>query len=253
MLQKKRRKKLTKIKRKIRRRKKGTKSRPYFTAETQESIVKYQNSDCIKEKQTIYEKEIKNAFEKLVENLIHVYNFNAPYDTFDSLKADCVSFLYESMHKWSPERGTKAFSYFNVCGKNWLIIKTRQQKKRVSRHISTSDMNDFSAAQKTSYANHDVVPPPDELIMERQRKGEIFRVLETLKQCTHNETEKVCLKAITKVFESVDTLDFLNKRAVLIYVRDISGLEPKKLSVAMSSLRKQYKKITKDKERFDIF
>lgn len=244
---------MTKIKRKIRRRKKGTKSRPYFTNDTQDAIIKYQGSECIKEKQKIYEKDIKEAFEKLVENLIHVYNFNAPYDTFDSLKADCVSFLYESIHKWSPERGTKAFSYFNVCGKNWLIIKTRQQKKRQSRHISSSDISEFSSSQKTSYANYDVAPPPDELIMEKQKIGEIFRVLDSLKNCTHNETEKVCLSAIRKVFEAVDTLDFLNKRAVLIYVRDISGLEPKKLSVAMSSLRKQYKKLTKDKERFDIF
>ena len=221
--------------------------------ETQESIIKYQNSEDIKEKQTIYEKEIKTAFEKLVENLIHVYNFNAAYDTFDTLKSDCVSFLYESIHKWSPERGTKAFSYFNVCGKNWLIIKTRQQKKRVSRHISTSDMSDFSSIQKQMYANHDVAPAPDELMMEKEKIGEIFKLLDALSKHVHNPTEKLCLSAIKKVFESVETLDFLNKRAVLIYVRDISGLDPKRLSVAMSSLRKQYKKLTKDKERFDIF
>ncbi len=221
--------------------------------ETQDSIIKYQNSEDIKEKQAIYEKEIKDAFEKLVENLIHVYNFNAAYDTFDTLKSDCVSFLYESIHKWSPERGTKAFSYFNVCGKNWLIIKTRQQKKRVSRHISTSDMSDFSSVQKQMYANHDVAPPPDELMMEKEKIGEIFKLLDALSKHVHNPTEKLCLNAIKKVFESVETLDFLNKRAVLIYVRDISGLDPKRLSVAMSSLRKQYKKLTKDKERFDIF
>jgi len=221
--------------------------------ETQASIIKYQDSEDIKEKQTIYEKEIREAFEKLVENLIHVYNFNAAYDTFDTLKSDCVSFLYESMHKWSREKGTKAFSYFNVCGKNWLIIKTRQQKKRVSRHISTSDMSDFSSIQKQMYANHDVAPSPDELMIEKEKISEIFRLLDTLAKQVHNPTEKVCLNAIKKVFESVDSLDFLNKRAVLIYVRDISGLDPKRLSVAMSSLRKQYKKLTKNKERFNIF
>jgi hypothetical protein len=244
---------LQKIKRKIRRRKKGTKSRPYFTKETQTSIEKYQNTDIIEEKQTIYEKEIRTAFEKLVENLIHVYNFNAAYDTFDTLKSDCVSFLYESLHKWSPERGTKAFSYFNVCGKNWLIIKTRQQKKRVSRHISTSNMNDFSPIQKQSYASYDLVPGPDEIMIEQEKRGEIFKLLTALESQTHNPTEKLCLSAVRKVFEAVDTLDFLNKRAVLIYVREFSGLDPKRLSVAMSALRKQYKKLTKDKERFDFF
>jgi len=250
---KKRLSKLKKIKRKIRRRKKGTKSNPYFTAETQESIVKWQNTECVKEKQTIYEKEIRNAFEKLVENIIHVYNFKAAYDTFDTLKSDCVSFLYESLHKWSPERGTKAFSYFNVVGKNWLIIKTRQQKKRVQRHISTSNMSDFSAVQKQMYAAHDVAPDPEDLMIENQKISEIFKLIDTLDRIVQNPTERLCLKAIRRVFESVDQLDFLNKRAVLVYVRDISGLDSKRLSVAMSSLRKQYKKLTKDKERFDIF
>jgi hypothetical protein len=103
------------------------------------------------------------------------------------------------------------------------------------------------------YANHDVAPSPDEIMIEKEKITEIFRLLDTLAKQVHNPTEKVCLNAIKKVFESVDSLDFLNKRAVLIYVRDISGLDPKRLSVAMSSLRKQYKKLTKNKERFDIF
>jgi hypothetical protein len=90
-------------------------------------------------------------------------------------------------------------------------------------------------------------------MIEKEKTGEIFKLLDTLDKTTQNPTEKLCLRAIRKVFESVDTLDFLNKRAVLIYVRDISGLDPKRLSVAMSSLRKNYKKLTKNKERFDIF
>ena len=47
--------------------------------------------------------------------------------------------------------------------------------------------------------------------------------------------------------------DFLNKRAIYVYVREISGLTPKKLSVSMSSIRKHYRDIVHDKRIVDIF
>ena len=39
---------------------------------------------------------------------------------FQTLKLDCVTFLYETLEKFDPARGSKAFSYFNVCAKNFL-------------------------------------------------------------------------------------------------------------------------------------
>ena len=44
----------------------------------------------------------------------------------------------------------------------------------------------------------------------------------------------------------------LNKRAVFVYIRDISGLNPKQLSIAMSVIRKHYKALKKT-DRYDIF
>ena len=54
------------------------------------------------------------------------------------------------------------------------------------------------------------------------------------------------------LFERIDDLDLLNKRAIFVYLRDISNLNPKQLSIAMSSIRKHYKLLVKQDE-FDIF
>ena len=67
------------------------------------------------------------------------------------------------------------------------------------------------------------------------------------------ENEKICIAAIRQVFENVDNLDFLNKRAIYVYVREISGLTSKQLSVAMSKIRKQYKDIVHDSRIVDLF
>ena len=141
------------------RRKPGTPRNMYFTKETGESIVKYCNEECAEKKKSIYEKEILPAFDKLAENLIFVYRFKSPYMTSEELKVDCVSFMFETLHKWDPSRGTKAFSYFNVVAKNWFIINTRKHLKRRNRHVSIDDPHGMSVSQKVIFEDYDYVPP----------------------------------------------------------------------------------------------
>jgi len=235
------------------RRSKGKSRNLYFTMETQDSLITYQNTDVIEEKQKVYLAKIQPAFEKLVENLIFVYGFKTAYDSFEDLKTDCVSFLYESIHKWKPERGTKAFSYFNVVAKNWLIIKSRQQTKRMKRHVSVDAPETMTASQKASYESYDVVPPPDEILITANLRNEIQDLLKVIAGIVTSESEKTCITAIQAVFKNIDSLDFLNKRAILVYVREISGLSPKQLSVAMSSIRKHYRKLTGYDAKFNLF
>ena len=235
------------------RRSKGKNRNLYFTLETQDSLIAFQNTESEDEKHKVYVEKIQPAFEKLVENLIFVYGFKTAYDSFEDLKTDCVSFLYESIHKWKPERGTKAFSYFNVVAKNWLIIKSRQQNKRMKRHVSVDAPELMTASQKASYESYDVVPPPDEILISADLRNQIQELLKVIAGIVTSESEKTCISAIQTVFKNIDELDFLNKRAVLIYVREISGLSPKQLSVAMSSIRKHYRKLTGYDNKFNLF
>ena len=123
------------------RRRPGVKRNMYFNKDTQASIEKYKSlpDDQEDQKIKIYQEEILPAFDKLSENLIFVYGFKSPYASSDELKNDCVAFLFETIRKWDPSRGTKAFSYFNVVAKNWLIINTRKHLKRRNRHVSIDD------------------------------------------------------------------------------------------------------------------
>jgi len=235
------------------RRSKGKNRNLYFTLETQDSLIAFQNTESEDEKHKVYVEKIQPAFEKLVENLIFVYGFKTAYDSFEDLKTDCVSFLYESIHKWKPERGTKAFSYFNVVAKNWLIIKSRQQNKRMKRHVSVDAPELMTASQKAAYESYDVVPPPDEILISADLRNQIQELLKVIAGIVTSESEKTCISAIQTVFKNIDELDFLNKRAVLIYVREISGLSPKQLSVAMSSIRKHYRKLTGYDNKFNLF
>lgn len=235
------------------RRKPGTPRNMYFTKETGESIVRYCESECPESRKEIYEKEILPSFDKLAENLIFVYGFKSPYATSEELKVDCVSFMFETLHKWDPSRGTKAFSYFNVVAKNWFIINTRKHLKRRNRHLSIDDPNGMTASQKSDFEDFDYVPPADEIMIKNQSKKEIMNLLEDMRVKMTNENELKCLHAIETLFSSIEELELLNKRAVLLYIREISGLDKKHLSKAMSVIRRHYRSMSKLPDKYCIF
>ena len=239
-------------KRKIRRRP-GKKQNMYFTAETQEFIETYQKEPEEKKRLLMYEKKILPAFSKLSENLIFVYGFKSYFSTFDELKADCISFLFESINKWDPARGTKAFSYFNVVAKNWLIVNCRQQNKNALRHVSVDHPDSMSNAHKDLLEEKNTAPATDELLFLRERKQEIIRLLDDMSIKLNNENEQLCLEAVKTLFNSIDELDFLNKRAVLVYIREISGLDKKQLAKSLSTIRKHYRKMIGTDSLYEIF
>ena len=128
---------------------KKKKKKNYFTKETQEYIKKYQEEATKRRKNKIYTEFIMPAFEELVQNLVSVYGFKSYNEDLNHLKSDCVSFLYETIPKWNPDNGTKAFSYFNVVAKNWLTINSRRLHKNSRRSLSLEEPENFSSFDKT--------------------------------------------------------------------------------------------------------
>ena len=222
----------------------------YFGKEAHEAIVEYQSTDCRNEKEKIYEKKIRHSFHKLVENLIFIHGFARDPVTFQTLKFDCVTFLYETLEKFDPERGSKAFSYFNVCAKNFLIIQSNKSNKNKRRNISFDDYTNLSAADKRSIDVYSYVPSPESTMIQKEDRDRMFEVLRIIETKIKNDNEKLCVHAVTKLFKDIDSLELLNKRAIFVYLREISGLNPKQLSVAMSSVRKHFREIVKNNDEY---
>lgn len=224
------------------------KKKYYFGKEAHNAIIEYQSEDVTDKKNQIYIEKIKPSFEKLTENLIFIHGFASCNTTFHILKSDCVSFLFEILQKFNKDKGSKAFSYFNVCAKHFLIIQQKKKNKRNSRHVSIYDEN-LSNEDKTQIENHSVEKCQETQMIHKEDKHLIKEMLNQIANKTNNENEKKCISAITTLFNKIEDLDYLNKRAIFVYLRELSGLNAKQLSVAMSNLRKHYRDISKS----DIF
>ena len=235
---------------KVKRRKRSKK--PYFGKDAHNAIVRYQNEPDKDKRDEIYINDILPAFNKLSENLIFIHRFANSKEDYEILKNDCVSFLFETLNKFDPSRGTKAFSYFNVVAKNWLIIKSKKRTKNNSRIVSIDDSQSLTSSDAATIENYSITAMQDFKIMKQESRDSLFEMLEVIKERLKSDNEKSCIEAIITLFTNIDDLDLLNKRAIFIYMRELSGLNPKQLSVSMSSIRKHYRELVKDGD-FDIF
>jgi hypothetical protein len=216
----------------------------YFHSGTHEAIVQFQFENDQRIKEQIYVSSILPAFNKLVENLIFIHG-NAAVIMSDDFKNDCITFLYETLKKFDASRGTKAFSYFNVVAKNWIIVKSRQKQKQVNRHVSIEDRGIISELEMVPFDFHRHDPLMTTESIQANTVENINTILSKVKNRLSCENDKVCMDCIIKLFENVDNLESLNKRAIFVYVRDMTNLSPKQLSSSMSSIRKHYREISK--------
>jgi len=225
----------------------------YFNSETQEFIVKFQGEEDRRERDKIYIEKILPAFEKLVENLINIHKFTGMYDTYDDLKNDCINFLFETIHKFDPNRGTNAFSYFNVVAKNWLIIRTKQKAQKTKRMISINDHENLSSHEVSLIEEHNAIPSQDEVFDSSLSSENTLSMLYDIRSKIKTENELTCINSIITIFENIDGIDLLNKSAILLYMRELSGLSPKQLTTTMQSIKKYYKRTKLDESSKKFF
>lgn len=231
----------------------GTGKNKYFTKDTQAAIVEFCSSEDTKHRNKVYTERIMPALNKLAENLIFIYGFHKYGEDPAHLKVACVAALYETLHKFDASRGTNAFSYFNVVAKNWLIINSRRNKKRRDRTVCIHDHEHLRAADKMAISDHLSLPCPSEVYERKENIVIIKQLLISIQGELENTNDLKCMNAIITVFENVDKLDFLNKRGIFVYIREISGLNSKQLSCSMTNIRRKYRAKAGPDKDFNIF
>ena len=116
-------------------RKRRKKSKNYFTQETEDAIVLYNNTKDSDIRSKIYEQKIHYAFFKLTQNIIHTFKFyHTDVENLEHLQHEIITFLLSKIHLFDPSRGAKAYSYFGTIVKRWLILyNTKNYNKKIKK------------------------------------------------------------------------------------------------------------------------
>ena len=109
----------------------------YFTYITQEAIIAFNNESDNTLRNKIYKEYIDYPFNKLVENIYHTFKFQYFDIPYEDIKCEVVAFLNEKIHKFENGKG-KAFSYFSIIAKNYLIIQNNANYQKFKRKADTT-------------------------------------------------------------------------------------------------------------------
>jgi len=215
--------------------KKKSRKNYYFTKVHEDAIVKYAATNDRELRTQLYIEYIQPAFDQMVDKIIYTYRFTT-LPNIDYLKDDCKVWLTTILNKYDPNKGSKAFSYFSVVTKNWFIHKVKKTQKRIQTEIFLEDC--------INEANEDLISKLP--TYEQKRKDiefwlSLHNEIDTWDSFMLKENEKKVLMAVRILLDSADTIEIFNKKAIYLYLREITGLNTKQVVNNLNKLRKRYK------------
>ena len=219
-------------------RRKRTKN-DYFTKIHEDAIVKYAGTNCRQERTELYATFIQPAFNEMVNKIIFTYKFNT-LPNIDPLREDCKIWLTTILDKYDPNKGSKAFSYFSVVTKNWFIHKVKKNSKKLRREVSYENLVENGGA--------DILGTSDDessSYMAQRVEMEFWNSL--LTQVDRWDTgnlkanEKAVLEAVKVLLHNIDDIEIFNKKAVYLYLRELTGLNTKQVVNNLNKLREKYR------------
>jgi len=212
----------------------------YFTQVHEDAIVKYCSTEDLRAKEELYMALIRPAFSQMVDKIVYTYRFTNLPDIED-LREECKGWLVTILAKFDPNKGSKAFSYFSVVTKNWFIHKVKKNKKRLEREVSFEavdyDLERDLMDKGESYQDKEV---RKELIANLRKEMETWEVDFT------KEAEKKVYDAVIVLFDSADEIEIFNKKAIYLYLREITGMNTKQVVTQLNKMRKKYREFRSD-------
>ncbi len=212
--------------------KKKAKRKVYFGKEVQDAIIEYNSTESSSEKNIIYGTRIHAAFDKLAENIINTFKFTYFNDPFQDVKHEVVAFMVMNMHKYDHTKGSKAFSYFSVVAKNYLILHNNNNYKKLKTHDGMDVLDRHRG--KDSHYESDFMTFIDEITEYFDNNmNTIFK---------KNRDLRIGY-AIIDLMKQRDDIENFNKKALYILIREMTDVETAHITSVVNVLKKHYKKL----------
>ena len=187
-------------------------------------------------KDLIYNEHIRTAFEKLAENIIHTFKFYYFDVPSEDVKHEVVSFLYMNIHKFTEGKG-KAFSYFSIVAKNYLILHNNNNYKRMKQHDG-EDVMDYKRDPITELRSKEARTMKMEYI---EQLAEYWR--HNLSTVFKRKKDLEVANAVVELIDMRENIDNFNKKALYILIREMTGSNTQHITRVINVMRKHHNKL----------
>ena len=207
----------------------------YFTSETEQYINKYNISTDPDYRAKIFTDHIYLPFYKLAENTIHTFKFYyTDVERIEDLKHEVVSMLLEEkIMKFDPNNGAKAYSYFGTIVKRWLINYNNKNYKKLKQIGSFDDMEE-------SYEGSMDIKLPGGITLSQFLDMWVEKTYDSLDELFTKDSEKRIADAVLTIFKTRNDLDIFKKKALYIYIREMTDCETPHLTKVISVLKDDF-------------
>ena len=206
--------------------KKGS-PRYYFNQDTENAIIRLNKETRSHMKERIYNEHIRTAFEKLAENIIHTFKFYYFDVPSEDVKHEVVSFLYMNIHKFTEGKG-KAFSYFSIVAKNYLILHNNNNYKKM----------DYKRDPITELRSKEARKMKMEYI---EQLAEYWR--NNLSTVFKRKKDLDVANAVVELIDMRENIDNFNKKALYILIREMTGSNTQHITRVINVMKKHHDKL----------
>ena len=215
--------------------KKKQNSNNYFTQETEDAIVEYNRSSDYVFRDRIFTSKIYFPLYKLAENIIHTFKFYyTDVNDIEDLKLEVISMLVEEkLHRFDPSVGAKAYSYFGTIVKRWLISYNAKNYKKLKQIGSFDDVEDSYETELDNTSSR-VITLSDvvDIFTEEMYQG--------LAETFSKQQEQEVADAVLTLFKTRRDLGVFKKKALYIYVREMTDCETPVLTKVIGKLKEEF-------------
>ena len=203
----------------------------YFNIGTEKAIIRYNKSDDVSLKNKIYNEHIDYAFDKLAENIIHTFKFYYFDVPSEQVKHEVVSFLVMNMHKFQEGKG-KAFSYFSIVAKNYLIFHNNKNYKHYKIH-DKMEVLDYGDSLSNKQDEYNTAQFNEQYVEEMLDYWE-----ENLTNIFRRQKDILVADAVLEMFRRRENIENFNKKALYILIREMTGSKTQHITRIVNVMKK---------------
>jgi len=229
--------------------KRSSTKRHYFTKVHEQAIIDYCQTEDMKIRNELYKVYIGPVFDEMVDKIVYTYKFTT-LPNIDSLRDDCKNWLITVLNKFDPSKGSKAFTYFSVVSKNWFIAQVKKTSKKAKKETHLEDYFIESSGDNATFLKSSQNLVAYNTYIEDRTQFEFFISLKTeidkWDKLPLRPNEKKTLQAIQILFDESQNIEIFNKKAIYLYIREITGLNTKQVVNSLNKIRKRYREFKKE-------
>lgn len=221
-------------------------SKMYFTQDTEDAIILYNQTVDQDTREKIYREKIEFPLQKLVENVFNRFGFSYFRTGSADVQKEALAHLVANLCKYDPNRPSKvhkkkkskAFAYFSVIAKNWFILLNNNNYKEFQTQLPISEERSEDTVQLQMVDKHHAQRETDEFM-----KLTIDFWEANVSKIFGKQRDLDIANAVIELLRSAQRIDAFNKKALYLYIRDMSDCKTQQITKVINKMKQYHKNI----------